>query len=67
MSIVLPNVNAAVFSGNEESFEQMFNCRDASVETGIVFQSSTGLVPARQNKVSKIGLGAEIVEKFCIH
>jgi hypothetical protein len=67
MSIVLPNVNAAVFSGMEESLGQMLYCRDASVETAIAFQSSTGLKPARQNKVSQLGLGAEIVEKFCIH
>lgn len=66
MSIVLPNVNAA-FSGLEEAMVQLVCYRDATVESPMVFQSFAGFVPARQSTVSNIGLGAEIVEKFCIH
>jgi hypothetical protein len=65
MSIVLPNVNAA-FCGAEESMESVFYSRETSVETSLGFQRNTGLMSVR-HVMSNIGLGAEIVEKYCIH
>jgi hypothetical protein len=64
MSIVLPNVNTAVFSGMEESIEQILYCRDASVGNAMAIPSLKELLQAGHNQATNIGLGVESVHNL---
>jgi len=66
MSIVLPNVCAAV-SSMEETLSSVLSYEADVCSSAVVFQSSMELIPQLSSKVANFGLYADTVEKFCIH
>jgi len=64
MSIVLPNVCAAVVAS-----EEIVSVSDFSRDTAlpVVFASTQDFIPYRRMAVSSFGLFEDTVEKFCIH
>lgn len=65
MSIVLPNVCAAVSEMEEVAMGAFSIQRETSSEA--VFPATLQMIPHRTTTVSNFGLYEDTVEKFCIH